>query len=197
MSLQRKRFMFGLPAAFALLLTGAAVSSAGFGEPRDAGSDFHLTVDLSDRNLSVVKNDETVRSYQVAIGTEDHPTPKGDFRISRVIWNPKWVPPNSKWARGKQARGPGDPRNPMGRVKMFFVTPDYYIHGTREEDSLGRAESHGCIRMRNSEVIDLARIVMENGGEQREPGWFQRVINRVRSTQEVRLSEPVLFTVQE
>jgi hypothetical protein len=37
---------------------------------------------------------------------------------------------------------------------------------------------------------------MENGGERRTAGWFQRVINRVRSTQEVRLSQPVPLRVR-
>ena len=47
---------------------------------------------------------------------------RGDFSVRRVIWNPRWVPPNSKWARGKKPMGPG-PDNPMGRVKIFFKEP--------------------------------------------------------------------------
>jgi murein L,D-transpeptidase YcbB/YkuD len=81
-------------------------------------------------------------------------------------------------------------------VKIFFQPPDYYIHGTRETDSLGQAESHGCIRMRNADVIALARMVMQNGGAPRSAGWFTRVINRIRSTQDVRLSEPVLVQIR-
>jgi lipoprotein-anchoring transpeptidase ErfK/SrfK len=157
---------------------------------------FSITVDLSDRMLYVMRGDETTREYRVAIGKPQHPTPRGSFRVQRLIWNPRWVPPDAEWAKGKRARDPGDPRNPMGRVKIFFRQPDYYIHGTRETDSLGEAESHGCIRMRNADVIELARLVMENGGASRSPGWFQRVINRVRSTQEVRLSQPVQFRVR-
>jgi murein L,D-transpeptidase YcbB/YkuD len=65
----------------------------------------------------------------------------------------------------------------MGRVKIFFKQPDYYIHGTRAVDSLGEAESHGCVRMRNSEVIELAKLVMEHGGQPRPATWYQRVLN--------------------
>ncbi|HYW11822.1 MAG TPA: L,D-transpeptidase [Longimicrobium sp.] len=161
-----------------------------------ASAAFSITVDLSDRMLYVMDGGETVREYRVAIGKPQHPTPRGSFRVQRLIWNPRWVPPDAEWARNKKAREPGDPRNPMGRVKIFFRQPDYYIHGTRETDSLGEAESHGCIRMRNADVIALARLVMENGGANRTPGWFQRVINRVRSTQEVRLADPVQFSVR-
>lgn len=164
--------------------------------PAAASEDFSIIVDLSDRMLYVKRGDEVAHEYRVAIGKPQHPTPRGAFRVQRLVWNPRWVPPDAAWARDKRPREPGDPRNPMGRVKIFFRQPDYYIHGTRETDSLGEAESHGCIRMRNDDVIELARMVMENGGASRSPGWFQRVLNRVRSTQEVRLSQPVQFSVR-
>jgi len=157
---------------------------------------FSITVDLSDRRLYVMRGGEVEREYRVAVGQPSHPTPTGSFSVRRLIWNPRWVPPDADWARDERPREPGDPRNPMGRVKIYFQSPDYYVHGTRETDSLGEAESHGCIRMRNPEVIELARMVMENGGEARSPGWFRRVINRVRHTQEVRLSRPVPLRVR-
>ena len=70
----------------------------------------------------------------------------------------------------------------MGRVKIFFAEPDYYIHGTEAEESLGTAASHGCLRMSNDDVIELARLVMEHGGEARSPNWFRRILNRVTDT---------------
>jgi len=184
-----------------LVLAGAVSAPAAFqaeaaAEPAPPAKSVRLVVDLSDRELHVIDGDRVERSYPVAIGKPGHPTPTGEFRIRRIIWNPKWVPPDSEWAKGKKAREPGDPRNPMGRVKMFFKEPDYYVHGTHEEDSLGRAESHGCIRMRNADVIELAKLVMEHGGESREPGWFRRVLNRVTRTQEVGLSAPLSFEVR-
>lgn len=162
----------------------------------EAAAALKLQVDLSERKLYVIENGEVSRSYDVAVGKPSYPTPKGTFNVRRIIWNPRWVPPDSKWAKNKKARGPGDPANPMGRVKIFFSEPDYYIHGTREEDSLGQAESHGCIRMRNSDVIALAKQVMEAGGKPVEPSFVQRVINRVRSTREVRLSRPVSVQIR-
>ena len=63
-------------------------------------------------------------------------------------------------------------------------------------DSLGEAESHGCIRMRNSDVISLAKTVMAAGGKPVKQSFVRRVINRVRSTHEVRLSRPVRLTVK-
>ena len=170
---------------------------AGTEERRTPSGPFSLVVDLSERELYVMRGDEVERTYQVAIGKPEHPTPRGSFNVRRLIWNPRWVPPDAAWARNRRARAPGDPRNPMGRVKIFFRAPDYYIHGTHQEDSLGQAESHGCIRMRNADVIELAQMVMENGGARRSPSWFQQVINRVRSTAEVGLSSPVTLRIRE
>jgi len=193
----RKLFATGALAFTALAAAGPAAGVETAGERMTASDEaFHLVVDLSDRQLHVVEHGETTESYSVAIGKPEHPTPRGEFRIRRIVWNPRWVPPDAAWARNKRARAPGDPRNPMGKVKIFFQQPDYYIHGTHQTDSLGEAESHGCVRMRNSEVTALARRVMENGGAPRSAGWFQRVINRVRSSQEVRLSDPVLVRVR-
>jgi lipoprotein-anchoring transpeptidase ErfK/SrfK len=153
--------------------------------------EIRIEVSLSDRQLRVLRGEELMRSYPVAIGQDRYPTPVGDFQIGRVIWNPRWVPPRSEWAKDETAKEPGDPGNPMGKAKIFFKEPDYYIHGTEEEESLGQAASHGCLRMANADVVDLARLVMEHGGEKRSPNWFRRIMNFVRSTEEVRLSDPI------
>lgn len=187
-------------AGFAMLSIAGIAAITG-PETRDAtttvetAASLRLEVDLSERRLHLIEGGEVVESYPVAIGKPSYPTPKGTFRIRRIIWNPRWVPPDSEWAKKKIARGPGDPKNPMGRVKIFFQEPDYYIHGTREVDSLGQAESHGCIRMRNSDVIAVGKRVMAAGGKPVEAGFVQRVINRVRSTREVRLSSPVTVEI--
>ncbi|MGQ0815968.1 MAG: L,D-transpeptidase [Gemmatimonadota bacterium] len=175
-----------------LLAAGALLTGA---DPESSAS-LRLKVDLSERVLSVIEGGEVVQTYPVAIGKAAYPTPKGEFRIRRIIWNPRWVPPDSPWARKKRATPPGHPDNPMGKVKIFFSEPDYYIHGTRETDSLGQAESHGCLRMRNSDVVALARRVMRAGGRPVDQGFVRRVINRIRSTREVRLSNPVPVTIQ-
>ena len=179
------------------LLVGAMALAGAVSVPAEArASEVRLVVDLSDRKLRVIEGGEVRRVYRVAVGKAAHPTPKGQFRVRRVVWNPRWVPPNEKWARARKARGPGDRRNPMGRVKMFFSEPDYYIHGTSDRSSLGKAASHGCIRMANSDVIDLAKLVMRHGGEQREASWYQRVLGRATRTQQVHLSRPVRFEVR-
>jgi hypothetical protein len=153
-------------------------------------SDLRLEVDLSKRSLSAIVGRETVDTFDVAVGTEEKPTPRGDFKIRKVVFNPAWAPPDEKWARGKTAKPPGHPDNPMKRVKMFFQEPDYYIHGTGDEDSLGKAESHGCIRMSPDDVTRLARLVMDHGGKPMPEPWYRRIF-RAKTTKVVYLTDPV------
>jgi lipoprotein-anchoring transpeptidase ErfK/SrfK len=140
-------------------------------------------------------NGDIVDTFPVAIGSDDYPTPQGSFRIRKVIWNPTWVPPDSKWARGKEPKAADDPDNPMKRVKMFFREPDYFIHGTADEDSLGAAESHGCLRMRVSDVTRLAKLVMEAGGKPMPEPWYRRIFRR-KTTKVVYLTAPVPIDIR-
>ena len=160
-----------------------------------AAAELRLEVDLSERQLSAIVDGQTVETFAVAIGKNSYPTPKGDFKIRKVIWNPSWRPPDSKWARGKTAKPPGHPENPMKVVKMFFKEPDYYIHGTADEDSLGRAESHGCIRMHESDVTRLAQLVMEHGGKPMPEPWYRRIFRR-KTTKVVYLAAPVPIEIR-
>ena len=157
---------------------------------------LELRASVSERMLYVKRGDTTLKTFQVAVGTDDYPTPKGTFRIRKMIWNPSWrPPPNSDWAKGKKARGPGDPQNPMKVVKIFFKEPDYYIHGTSAVESLGSAASHGCLRMDPDEVAELARLIMEHGGQPREENWFLRLIHSRREEKPIYLDSPVWITI--
>jgi murein L,D-transpeptidase YcbB/YkuD len=193
-----KRIIVAAVAVIIMLGTAFAVTRAP--AEADAGefdsADFRLRVDLSERRLYVEENGAVVKTFPVAVGKPQHPTPRGNFAVRRVIWNPRWVPPNSEWARGMRPREPGDPRNPMGRVKAFFRDPTYYLHGTDDESSIGKAASHGCVRLRNADIIELSRLLVENGGAPIDPSMLQRIINRVRSEHEVRLSRPVPLRIQ-
>lgn len=157
---------------------------------------FRIEVSLSERELIVFDGDSPVERYEVAVGKQEKPTPKGEFEIRKVIWNPSWTPPAEPWAKGKSAKKPGDPENPMKLVKMFFREPDYYIHGTDEVESLGLAASHGCVRMSPEDVTELAKKVMEKGGKPKPQPWYRRILNR-RSSQVVVTIEPVPIVIRE
>jgi lipoprotein-anchoring transpeptidase ErfK/SrfK len=173
------------------MFSGAKAAQPSAPPPVADAAPLRLEVDVSKRVLHAYKGDDLVNSYPVAVGQPSHPTPKGSFHVRRVVWNPRWIPPDVPWARKKKPRDPGDPDNPMGRVKMYFVFPDYYIHSTPDENSLGHAESHGCIRMRTEDAVDLAQLVMKHGGQPRDESWFQRVLDRFRTTHTVDLKNGI------
>ena len=162
--------------------------------PATATAQLRIDLNIPALKLVVWEGDEVLETYPIAVGMPGFDTPTGEFAITHAEWNPWWRPPERAWAKDDVDTPPG-PNNPMGRVKLFFL-PYYFFHGTPEAASIGSPASHGCVRMRNADVIELARMVMENGGERRSPGWFQRVINRVRNTQDVRLSQPVALRVR-
>lgn len=142
-----------------------------------APSQLSMAVSTQKKILVVRINGQDVKKYDVAVGTKLHPTPMGRFGVRHIVWNPKWVPPKANWSKGKQPTAPGDPKNPMKVVKLFFQEPDYYVHGTDQEDTLGAAASHGCIRMAQADVYDLARFLMQNGGAPHDDAWYNDVIN--------------------
>lgn len=192
----KKHILIGM---LAVLVAGGlgilAFSSPRLPEDPTPSETLRLEVSITDRTLSVIERGEVTATHPVTVGSAEHPTPTGTYTIDWLIWNPSWNPPNSEWARNRRPQGPGW-NNPMGRAKLFFQAPTYYIHGTRTLSEIGEAASHGCIRLSNADVLKVARVVMEHGGEPREPNWFKRVINNLRDTREVRLSRPIPLEVR-
>ena len=175
--------LIGLPVAAALVY-GIPAAIA----PAPAVSALTLEASLSDRKLTLKRDGETIKTYDVAIGAPDHPTPTGQFNIRKMVWNPAWTPPDQKWARGSTPKSPGHPANPMKAVKIFFNEPDYYIHGTGAVETLGEAASHGCLRMDPNDAAEVALMVMENGGVTRDWDWVKGVLG---------LGEQRVVTVQQ
>jgi lipoprotein-anchoring transpeptidase ErfK/SrfK len=162
-------------------------------EPASADTDAtRLEISISERLLFEYVDDEVANIYPVAVGKTGHETPEGTFRIHRIDWNPDFTPPDSEWAEEYDYMEPGDPDNPMGRVRMVYQAP-YSIHGTDALHSLGEAASHGSVRMGNDDIIELARRVMEYGGESRSEEWYQRVLDDPTTMHQVELSNPVLL----
>ena len=151
---------------------------------------IQVEVTLGGKTLDVKSGGKVIATYQVSPGVPKHPTPKGNFSIHRLVWNPTWAPPKAGWAKGKAPKGAGDPKNPMKVVKIFFKEPDYYIHGTADEHLLGDPASHGCIRMSPADAYALARIVMENGGAKKPESWYQTAIAGKQSIT-VNLPQPI------
>lgn len=117
------------------------------------------TVLVANRNtfkLTVYKNLKVSKTYGISVGAEGHSTPPGRYSIASKDPNPAWHVPNSKWA-GKLAGTvvpAGDPKNPI-KARWLGIAAGVGIHGTSDGSSIGRAASHGCLRMHVPDVIDL------------------------------------------
>lgn len=123
-----------------------------------------LLVRQGKRRVELYRGGQVVRSWDVAVGTGNHPTPTGMFTIGAKRYEPTWVNPSpDSWGNDMPARiGPG-PDNPLGLRALNWNQDgrDTLIrfHGTANEASIGRAASHGCVRMRNPDVIQLYDLV--------------------------------------
>lgn len=115
-----------------------------------------ITVDRATFTLRLFKGFELSKTYSVAVGQPAYPTPSGTFQISNKQVNPVWSVPNSPWAgelAGTTVTG-GTAANPL-KARWMGLADGIGIHGTGEEWSIGSRASHGCIRMRVADVIDL------------------------------------------
>ncbi|HVL79216.1 MAG TPA: L,D-transpeptidase [Sphingomicrobium sp.] len=165
-------------------------------QARQELNQLRIVVDKSDRQVQLFNGDQLLRTEQVAIGQEEHATPTGSWRIEQVDLNPEWIPPDSDWARNETRKAPGDPENPMGRARLIY-NPPYSIHGTDEQDSLGRKASHGSIRVANSVVLELAQMVIKAGGAWEGDQWFQERINNRSREFQIRLDNPIPIEVRD
>ncbi|MCC5638352.1 L,D-transpeptidase [Nostoc sp. CHAB 5844] len=114
---------------------------------------LNLKISLRNRRVTLYRGKTQVKSYPIAVGRKGWGTPIGNFRVRTMLENPTWINPFT----GKAIPG-GDPENPLGNYWIGFWTNGKNwvgFHGTPNPDSVGKAASHGCIRMYNNDVKEL------------------------------------------
>ena len=135
-------------------------------------SDMRLEVDLAARKLYAYKGGERVATHGVAVGSKEWPTKTGEWRVTQVVFNPEWVPPDETWAEEREPREPGDPKNPLGRIQLVY-DPPRSIHGTNAPSSIGKAISHGSIRVTNQVGLKVAKQLLESAGVGKDSAWYK------------------------
>jgi hypothetical protein len=110
-----------------------------------------IVVSLQDRKLALVEDGEVKKIYTVAVGKPSTPSPEGTFTIQRRVANPTYH-------HGDRTVAPG-PMNPVGSRWMGLSKAGYGIHGTNESRSIGKAASHGCIRMAKADLEEFYALV--------------------------------------
>lgn len=138
-----------------------------------------IEISISEQKLDLIRDEEAVRSFPVSssrfgLGSEEgsNKTPLGHFKVSKKIGHE--MPHGTIF----QSRVPLQPGDPLPETEDWITsrilwlegleehnanTRDrfIYIHGTKHEDKVGTPDSHGCIRMRNADVIELFTLVEE------------------------------------
>ena len=123
---------------------------------QEASEAIRLVLRLEERRVYVYQGNTVTKSYPVAVGKEGWETPTGEFEVFSQISEPGWTNPFTN-----EVMGPG-PNNPLGDRWIAFWTDgnnSIGFHGTPNRESVGRAASHGCVRMYNEDVKELYEIV--------------------------------------
>lgn len=118
------------------LRVGQLIEIPGFPDPNTIP--YRIEVSINARWLRLYHNSALQKQYPIAVGRMLTSTPVGNY----IIVN--------------KAPNPG---GPFGTMWMSLSKQSYGIHGTNDPSSIGKAVSHGCIRMQNKDVEELARIV--------------------------------------
>jgi lipoprotein-anchoring transpeptidase ErfK/SrfK len=140
----------------------ATLQSLGVGSEQPKAS--RIVVSKSGGTLKVYnREDKLVGMYTATMGSRRDPLPLGNWKVLAVAHNPHFAfDPTLFWdvpdSEAKQTLPPG-PNGPVGVVWIDLSKEHYGIHGTPEPETIGRAQSHGCVRLTNWDAARLAQMV--------------------------------------
>jgi lipoprotein-anchoring transpeptidase ErfK/SrfK len=101
--------------------------------------------------------------YPASVGSEHDPLPAGNWKINGIAHHPVFhYNPDLFWdaeAADQKTTLPAGPNNPVGVVWLDLSKPHYGLHGTSEPGSIGKSQTHGCIRLTNWDALELSQLV--------------------------------------
>jgi lipoprotein-anchoring transpeptidase ErfK/SrfK len=130
-----------------LLAIVLALSGSSAAQTTNIRPHRRVVVSIPDRKLAVIEDGKLLRTFSVAVGAQISPSPTGKFEVVSRIANPTYYHPGVVIPAGSS--------NPIGPRWIGLNQKGYGIHGTNEPWSIGKAASHGCIRLRNHEIKQL------------------------------------------
>lgn len=111
-----------------------------------------IVLSLADRRVYLYHGEQVKASYPVAVGKPGWETPTGAFLVLDKALNPVWENP---WTGEVIQPGPDSPLGPAIIVFEQNEEGMYAFHGTSNEELIGQAVSHGCVRMRNEDILAM------------------------------------------
>jgi lipoprotein-anchoring transpeptidase ErfK/SrfK len=112
-----------------------------------------VIVSVPDRKLVVMENGAVLREFAVAVGASVSPSPTGEFEVVSRLTDPTYYHAGVVIPAGEG--------NPLGPRWIGMNVKGYGIHGTNLPRSIGKAASHGCIRLRNRDIVELFSMIRE------------------------------------
>lgn len=125
-------------------------------DPKVATPGQAIYVDTNACRVHLYENGSEVKSYPCTPGKSGYSTPKGDWKLSYKDASPTWYNPHSDWAADMPESIPPGPNNPLGlRALAVSCGGGIFLHGTTNTGQLGSPGSHGCVRLANSDIVEL------------------------------------------
>jgi len=125
-----------------------------------AAATVAVKIDTKANMLGVLQDDKLIAAYPVTIGSAQTASPIGEWKVRRITKMPTFRYDKEMLRHGRRSGNfyllPAGPRNPVGIMWIALNKKGIGIHGTNTPDSIGRAASHGCIRLANWDVVRLA-----------------------------------------
>jgi lipoprotein-anchoring transpeptidase ErfK/SrfK len=116
-----------------------------------------IIVALGTRRVYLYNGAKIEKTYRCAVGQSRYPTPKGVWKVVAKVKNPAWHNNGGDWAAHMPAYIAPGRNNPLGTRALYLNASGIRIHGipARENSSIGHAASHGCIRLTNSDAVNI------------------------------------------
>jgi lipoprotein-anchoring transpeptidase ErfK/SrfK len=143
---------------------GATITVPNVRAPRTSGKVVKIEVDKPGRGLRAFgPGGELVAYYPASVGSKEKPAPSGTYGVRRAMFNPTYTYDPIFAFKGVKAKEKVEiaegPNNPVGSVWIDLTKPSYGIHGTAHPETIGKSESHGCVRLTNWDATELAHMV--------------------------------------
>jgi lipoprotein-anchoring transpeptidase ErfK/SrfK len=143
---------------------GATITVPNVRVARTAGKVVKIEVDKPARGLRAFgPGGELVAYYPASVGSKEKPAPSGTYRVRRAVFNPTYTYDPKFAFKGVKAKEKMEiaegPRNPVGSVWIDLTKASYGIHGTAHPETIGKSESHGCVRLTNWDATELGHMV--------------------------------------
>jgi hypothetical protein len=124
----------------------------------------HVVVDKSEGLLKVLDaDDKTIAQFPVTTGSSHDPLPLGNWKVTTYSFLPPFnYQPDLFWDvndNEEEQHLPPGPNGPVGVAWLDLTKEHYGIHGTPEPQTIGKTQSHGCLRMTNWDVLRLSQML--------------------------------------